>query len=126
MAYLIPELEQPKEPRTWQLDCPLVYGPLASRRHGLSLGINLLPKDLKVCNFDCLYCQCGRTARETVSDSFSQIVFPSLEEVEEGIASRFRELERMDAARQWQYEPTYLNDVAYPVVLNITVNFLLQ
>jgi len=32
----------------------------------------------------------------------------------------------MDAARQWEYEPTYLNDVAYPVVLYITVNFLLQ
>jgi periplasmic protein TonB len=32
----------------------------------------------------------------------------------------------MDAARQWQYEPTYLNDVAYPVVLYITVNFVLQ
>jgi protein TonB len=32
----------------------------------------------------------------------------------------------MDAARQWVYEPTYLNDVAYPVVLYITVNFVLQ
>jgi outer membrane biosynthesis protein TonB len=32
----------------------------------------------------------------------------------------------MDAARQWQYEPTYLNDVPYPVLLYIRVNFLLQ
>ena len=32
----------------------------------------------------------------------------------------------LDAARQWEYEPTYLNDVAYPVVLYITVNFVLQ
>src|SRR5262245_24583710 len=32
----------------------------------------------------------------------------------------------MQAARQWEYEPTYLNDVAYPVILNITVNFRLQ
>ena len=32
----------------------------------------------------------------------------------------------MQAARQWEYEPTYLNDVAYLVILNITVNFALQ
>ena len=37
-----------------------VYGPIKSRRLGLSLGINLLPADGKICNFDCLYCECGR------------------------------------------------------------------
>jgi wyosine [tRNA(Phe)-imidazoG37] synthetase (radical SAM superfamily) len=41
-----------------------------------------------------LYCQCGRTSSETAPDSFSE--FPSLEEVEEGIANRFRELALMN------------------------------
>ncbi|MCQ2184298.1 MAG: radical SAM protein [Bacteroidales bacterium] len=36
-----------------------VFGPIHSRRLGTSLGINLLPEDGKVCNFDCIYCECG-------------------------------------------------------------------
>ncbi len=36
-----------------------VFGPVHSRRLGISLGINLLPGDGKVCNFDCIYCECG-------------------------------------------------------------------
>ena len=36
-----------------------VFGPVKSRRLGNSLGINLLPKEAKFCNFDCIYCECG-------------------------------------------------------------------
>ena len=36
-----------------------VFGPIHSRRLGISLGINLLPKGGKVCSFDCIYCECG-------------------------------------------------------------------
>ncbi len=36
-----------------------VFGPVRSRRLGISLGINLLPENGKVCSFDCLYCECG-------------------------------------------------------------------
>ena len=36
-----------------------IFGPIHSRRLGLSLGINLLPADGKVCSFDCVYCECG-------------------------------------------------------------------
>lgn len=36
-----------------------VFGPVISRRLGLSLGINLLPNDSKLCSFDCIYCECG-------------------------------------------------------------------
>ncbi len=36
-----------------------VFGPVHSRRLGVSLGINLLPTDGKLCSFDCLYCECG-------------------------------------------------------------------
>lgn len=36
-----------------------IYGPVHSRRLGLSLGVNLMPADGKICTFDCLYCECG-------------------------------------------------------------------
>lgn len=39
-----------------------IFGPIKSRRLGISLGINLLPGDGKVCTFDCLYCECGFNA----------------------------------------------------------------
>lgn len=36
-----------------------IFGPIHSRRLGVSLGINLLPSDGKCCSFDCIYCECG-------------------------------------------------------------------
>jgi wyosine [tRNA(Phe)-imidazoG37] synthetase (radical SAM superfamily) len=39
----------------------IVYGPVRSRRLGASLGVNLLPGGMKVCNLDCAYCQYGST-----------------------------------------------------------------
>ena len=36
-----------------------IFGPVHSRRLGVSLGINLLPGDGKCCSFDCIYCECG-------------------------------------------------------------------
>ena len=37
----------------------IVYGPIRSRRLGVSLGINLMPTTAKLCTFDCVYCECG-------------------------------------------------------------------
>lgn len=37
----------------------IVFGPIHSRRLGISLGINLLPTNGKHCSFDCIYCECG-------------------------------------------------------------------
>ena len=37
----------------------IVFGPIRSRRLGSSLGINILPEKGKLCNFDCIYCECG-------------------------------------------------------------------
>ena len=37
----------------------IVFGPIQSRRLGSSLGVNLLPSKGKLCNFDCIYCECG-------------------------------------------------------------------
>ncbi len=37
----------------------IIIGPIHSRRLGVSLGVNLLPTSSKICNFDCIYCECG-------------------------------------------------------------------
>ena len=37
----------------------IIFGPIRSRRLGISLGVNLLPIDSKLCSFDCIYCECG-------------------------------------------------------------------
>ena len=39
----------------------IIFGPIHSRRLGLSLGVNLLPIDCKLCSFNCIYCECGWT-----------------------------------------------------------------
>lgn len=44
-----------------------IYGPVKSRRLGLSLGVSLTP--YKICNFDCIYCQLGRNAKKTSARS---------------------------------------------------------
>lgn len=53
-----------------------VFGPIISRRLGTSLGINLLPEEGKICNFDCIYCECGWN-KEGRDDT----VIPSAEKV---------------------------------------------
>lgn len=40
-----------------------IFGPIHSRRLGTSLGVNLSPRDGKVCSFDCLYCEAGYNAQ---------------------------------------------------------------
>ncbi|PKP04743.1 MAG: radical SAM protein [Bacteroidetes bacterium HGW-Bacteroidetes-6] len=42
----------------------IIFGPVRSRRLGLSLGINLLPAEKKVCTFECVYCECGWTEKK--------------------------------------------------------------
>ena len=53
-----------------------IFGPIHSRRLGVSLGINLCPNDGKVCTFDCLYCEAGFNAQGPGTTGF-----PSREEV---------------------------------------------
>jgi wyosine [tRNA(Phe)-imidazoG37] synthetase (radical SAM superfamily) len=43
-----------------------LFGPVLSRRLGLSLGVDLLPPK-KVCSMDCVYCECGKTPRDTLT-----------------------------------------------------------
>ena len=53
-----------------------IFGPVQSRRLGISLGINLLPRDGKVCSFDCIYCECGFN-----EDHRPTLLLPTREEV---------------------------------------------
>jgi len=55
----------------------IIFGPVESRRLGISLGINLLPTTAKVCSFDCIYCECGFTPKEYQE----KVTLPSREEV---------------------------------------------
>ncbi|HWP58574.1 MAG TPA: radical SAM protein [Candidatus Acidoferrales bacterium] len=52
--------------RTVSLQRGIIYGPVRSRRLGVSLGINLLPTGYKLCSFNCVYCQYGWTFRPTL------------------------------------------------------------
>lgn len=47
----------------------IVFGPVRSRRMGVSLGINLLPLHTKCCTFNCIYCECGWTTSHDTEDS---------------------------------------------------------
>lgn len=64
----------------------IVFGPIFSRRLGSSLGINLLPENGKICNFDCIYCECGwnRDGREDTR-------LPLPEELEAALRSKLEE-----------------------------------
>ena len=59
-----------------------IFGPIHSRRLGISLGINLMPADGKVCSFDCIYCECGFNAdhRPTLSIPTHEEVADKLEQ----------------------------------------------
>jgi wyosine [tRNA(Phe)-imidazoG37] synthetase (radical SAM superfamily) len=54
----------------------IIFGPVWSRRLGESLGINLMPVARKVCNFNCIYCECGLTP-----DTDQQNKLPQVSEV---------------------------------------------
>ena len=60
-----------------------VFGPIFSRRLGSSLGINLLPKEGKVCNFDCIYCECGWN-----KDGLGDRILPSAKDVREALEAK--------------------------------------
>ncbi|HIT46894.1 MAG TPA: radical SAM protein [Candidatus Cryptobacteroides merdipullorum] len=64
-----------------------VFGPIFSRRLGSSLGINLLPREGKICNFDCIYCECGWNR-----DGLDDRRMPTAEEVREALEARLKRL----------------------------------
>lgn len=66
----------------------IVFGPVKSRRLGESLGINLLPSSTKVCNFNCIYCECGWTNTSEINRSG----LPEREEVYKALDKKLSEL----------------------------------
>lgn len=64
-----------------------IFGPIHSRRLGVSLGINLTPDDGKICSFDCLYCEAGFNAQGTGTTGF-----PSRERVARMLESRLKNM----------------------------------
>ena len=50
--------------------CPIIYGPIFSRRHGVSLGVNLGDPKIKVCSWNCIYCQFGVGKTSKVVSNF--------------------------------------------------------
>lgn len=65
-----------------------IFGPVHSRRLGVSLGINLMPADGKVCTFDCIYCECGFNA-----DFRPHLPRPTREEVREALEARLQQMQ---------------------------------
>jgi wyosine [tRNA(Phe)-imidazoG37] synthetase (radical SAM superfamily) len=66
----------------------IIYGPVNSRRLGLSLGVNLLPVDAKICSFNCIYCECG------FNTTMQQFHMPRPEEVKTALAGALAEMSR--------------------------------
>jgi wyosine [tRNA(Phe)-imidazoG37] synthetase (radical SAM superfamily) len=66
----------------------IIFGPVKSRRLGVSLGINLLPRGKKVCNFNCIYCECGWSPSVDKEGGY----LPLREEVSENLSSRLQEM----------------------------------
>lgn len=64
-----------------------IFGPIHSRRLGISLGINLLPADGKACTFDCIYCECGYNA-----DHRPHTPLPTREQVREALEKQLQSM----------------------------------
>lgn len=65
-----------------------IFGPIKSRRLGVSLGINLLPGDGKVCTFDCIYCECGFNAERRPKQKL-----PARSEVAEALELKLQQMQ---------------------------------
>lgn len=67
----------------------VIFGPIHSRRLGLSLGVNLLPIDAKICSFNCIYCECG------FNTTMQEFLFPTREQVKTILRTKLTEMIRL-------------------------------
>lgn len=65
----------------------IVYGPIRSRRLGISLGINLMPRHGKICSFDCVYCECGYNAK------YDDRSLPTCEQLREALEAKLKSMD---------------------------------
>lgn len=68
----------------------IIFGPVKSRRLGVSLGINLLPNDSKLCSFNCIYCECGWNPGQ----SLQKVEFHAKELVELRLKEKLTQMKR--------------------------------
>lgn len=98
----------------------IVFGPIFSRRLGSSLGVNLLPSKGKLCNFDCVYCECGWNR-----DGRSDNVFPTYDEVAAALTEKMSKASaegvRVDSVTfSGNGEPTMHPD--FPAIIDLTLS----
>lgn len=96
-----------------------IFGPVQSRRLGVSLGVNLMPSDGKMCSFDCIYCECGLNAthRPTLPRPTHEEVAASLEQV---LSARKADGEPLDVITfAGNGEPTLHPD--FPTIITTTL-----
>ncbi len=72
----------------------IIFGPVKSRRLGVSLGINLLPTKKKICNFNCIYCECGWT--QNINKALSRL--PDRKDVFNALDHKLSELKTQGQA----------------------------
>lgn len=70
----------------------LIFGPVRSRRLGVSLGINLLPTHRKFCSFNCIYCECGWTDKQQAP----KMELPKQHDIKHVLEKRLLELQNTD------------------------------
>jgi wyosine [tRNA(Phe)-imidazoG37] synthetase (radical SAM superfamily) len=72
----------------------IIFGPVKSRRLGVSLGINLLPVKRKICNFNCIYCECGWTGN--IEKNLNRL--PGRKQVFEALEAKLSEMKEKNQA----------------------------
>jgi wyosine [tRNA(Phe)-imidazoG37] synthetase (radical SAM superfamily) len=82
--------------KKYNLQTGIIYGPVQSRRLGISLGINLLPTEYKLCSFNCIYCQYGWTKKGTLAPAESLDGLPSVEEIKRAVETALEQLAAND------------------------------
>lgn len=97
----------------------IVFGPIFSRRLGSSLGVNVLPSKGKLCNFDCVYCECGWN-----KDGIAERRFPLLEDIEAALEEKMSKASaegvRVDSITfSGNGEPTMHPD--FPQIIDATI-----
>ncbi len=68
----------------------MIFGPVKSRRLGVSLGINLLPVNRKICSFDCIYCECGFNPK----GESERGIFPARDQVAKALTDRLMAMQK--------------------------------
>lgn len=66
----------------------IAYGPIHSRRLGISLGMEIMPLEHKLCTFNCVYCECGW------NEPVNHPVLPTREEVKAALETKLKALQK--------------------------------